>query len=60
MRYVLEGVWRGYWPSQDQVVHREVISKQRYARLKDVHSLPFSDGTALLLHIQPAKPREKN
>jgi hypothetical protein len=64
MRYVIEGTWRGYRSSQDGVYHREVYKTNRKASpfieaLKRLHSLPFGDGTALILSVREAKPREK-
>ena len=64
MRYVIEGMWRGYRSLQDHVCHREVyVSRRKQSSfieaLKRIYSLPFSDGTALILSVREAKPREK-
>ena len=58
-RYVLEGTWTGYVSRQSRVVHREVISKDRAERLKDLHKIVYTDGTALLISIREAKYRER-
>ncbi len=65
MRYVIEGTWRGYRSSQDHVCHREVYKSNRadggpfLATLCKMYSIPFSDGTALIVSVREAKPREK-
>ena len=65
MRYVIEGTWRGYRSSQDHVCHREVYKSNRagggpfLATLRKMYSIPFSDGTALIVSVREAKPREK-
>jgi hypothetical protein len=59
MRFVLEGEWTGYQASQRHIVHREVISAKRAARLRNRWPIPFSDGTWLILHIREACLREK-
>jgi hypothetical protein len=58
MRYVLEGEWTGYVQSQRRVVHREVINGKRALRLKKLQLIRYTDGTALLIYIRPAKHRE--
>lgn len=65
MRYVIEGEWRGYRSSQDHVVHREVYKSNRknggpfLETLRHMHAIPFNDGTALIVSVREAKPREK-
>lgn len=64
MRYVIEGVWNGYRSEQAHCCHREVYTTNRKVSpfleaIKRIHQLPFSDGTALLLSVREAKPREK-
>ena len=65
MRYIIEGTWRGYRSSQDHVCHREVYKSSRKGggpfleTLKELYSIPFSDGTALIVSVREAKPREK-
>jgi len=65
MRYIIEGTWRGYRSSQDHVCHREVYKSNRIGggpfleTLRKMYSIPFSDGTALIVSVSEAKPREK-
>ena len=64
MRYIIEGTWRGYSSSQDHVCHREVYKSNRKVSpfietLRKLYSIPFSDGTALIVSVREAKPREK-
>lgn len=59
MRYVLEGTWTGYVSRQSRVVHREVISEKRADALRSIHKIVYTDGTALLLNVREAKPRER-
>jgi hypothetical protein len=59
MRYVLEGTWTGYVSRQSRVVHREVISEKRADVLRGIHKIVYTDGTALLLNVREAKPRER-
>ncbi len=65
MRYVIEGTWRGYRSSQDHVCHREIYKSNRKGGgpfldvLRKMYSIPFSDGTALIVSVREAKPREK-
>ena len=65
MRYVIEGHWRGYRVSQDHCCHREVYSTNRanggpfIETLRKIYQIPFSNGTALQIHVREAKPREK-
>ena len=58
-RFVLEGEWTGYTSSQSRVVHREVVTGKRVEALKNLHTIIYTDGTSLLLHLREAKPREK-
>ena len=63
-RYVLEGEWTGYRSSQQRVVHREVIDdrasgKKRVERLRNLHTIVYTDGTSLNLRLREAKTREK-
>lgn len=58
-RYVLEGEWTGYVSSQRRVVHREVVTlPKRIDRLRTLHSIRYTDGTCLILHLREALPRE--
>lgn len=59
MRYVLEGEWTGYRSSQQRVVHREVIGPKRAERLRALHKIVYTDGTALLISVREAEPRER-
>lgn len=65
MRYIIEGTWRGYRSSQDHICHRKVYKSNRknggpfIEKLREMHSIPFSDGTALIVTVREAKPREK-
>jgi hypothetical protein len=59
MRYVLEGTWTGYTSAQSRVCHREVIGAARARRLRDLHKIVYTDGTALLIHVREAGYREK-
>ena len=58
-RYILEGTWTGYVSRQSRVCHREVINAKRAERLRPLHKIVFTDGTALLIHVREAQPREK-
>lgn len=58
VRYVLEGEWSGYRSSQQRVVHREVITEAR-AKKFQLHSIRYTDGTILYIHVRPAAYREK-
>lgn len=59
MRYVLEGVWTGYVSAQSRVVHREVVtSPKRVDRLRRLNVIRYTDGTALILSLREAEPRE--
>lgn len=58
-RYVLEGEWSGYRSSQQRIVHREVIGKKRAERLKNLHTIQYTDGTYLSINVREAKPRER-
>jgi hypothetical protein len=58
-RYVLEGTWTGYVSRQSRVVHREVISKKRADKLRHMHKIVYTDGTALILHVREAEYREQ-
>lgn len=58
-RYVLEGEWSGYRSSQRRIVHREVVSAKRAERLKNLHSIQYTDGTCLYIEVREAKYREK-
>ena len=64
MRYIIEGEWTGYRSSQQHVCHREVYKSNKKVSkyieaVKRIFSIPFSDGTSLLLSVREAKPREK-
>jgi len=58
-RYVLEGEWSGYRSSQRRIVHREVITKQRADRLRNLSSIQYTDGTRLDIYVREAEPRER-
>jgi hypothetical protein len=58
-RCILEGTWTGYVSQQSRVVHREVLTAKRAESLKGLHKIVYTDGTALLISIRKAKPREK-
>lgn len=58
-RYVVEGTWTGYASRQSRVVHREVISAKRAERLKTLHTIFYTDGTALLIDVREAEKRER-
>lgn len=60
-RFIIEGTWRGYRSSQDRVVHRTVHAgafKQLRAWAEQTHAIYYTDGTALLLSVRDARPRE--
>jgi hypothetical protein len=60
MRYIIEGEWTGYNPSQRRVVHREVTTRKDYAdAVKKLGSILYSDGTSLILSVREAIFREK-
>jgi hypothetical protein len=58
-RFILEGTWTGYVSRQSRVVHREVLTAKRAVNLKGLHKIVYTDGTALLLSLRAAQPREK-
>lgn len=59
-RYVLEGEWTGYTSRQQRVVHREVITDRKRAdRLRGLHKIVYTDGTALLIRVRDAEYRER-
>lgn len=58
-RYIIEGTWTGYVSRQSRIVHREIISKKRADKLRHMHKIVYTDGTALLLHVREAAFREK-
>lgn len=58
-RFILEGTWTGYVSRQSRVVHREVVSAKRAERLKKLHKIVYTDGTALLIFVREAEPRER-
>ncbi|WP_316176278.1 hypothetical protein [Bradyrhizobium sp. SZCCHNRI1073] len=59
-RYVLEGEWSGYVSRQRRVVHREVVTdRKRVERLRQMYCIRYTDGTALLLTLREAEPRER-
>lgn len=59
MRYVLEGEWTGYRSSQQRVVHREIVNAKMAEKLRALHKIVYTDGTALLIHVREAEHREK-
>lgn len=59
MAHILEGEWTGYTSAQRRVVHREVIGGARAKRLRELHTIVFTDGTSLILRIRARAPREK-
>ena len=58
-RYVLEGEWSGYVERQRKIVHREVVTEARAARLRKLKAIRYTDGTRLSLSVRQAEPREK-
>ena len=58
-RYVLEGEWSGYRAKQRHIVHREVVTGPRVERLRNLHTIVYTDGTTLDLRLRKAEPREK-
>lgn len=57
-RFVLEGEWTGYRSSQARISHREIITEKRADFFRRLHKIVFTDGTALILFVRPAVPRE--
>jgi hypothetical protein len=58
-RYILEGTWTGYVSRQSRIVHREIVTKARADKLRHMHKIVYTDGTALILHVREAQHREK-
>lgn len=61
-RYVIEGAWSGYTSKQQRIVHRTVHSsafKKLRAWAEKVYAIRYTDGTALILSVRDAKPRER-
>ena len=58
-RFILEGIWTGYTSAQSRVCHREIINAERAERLRCLHKIVYTDGTALLIRIREAEYREK-
>jgi hypothetical protein len=58
-RYILEGEWSGYTSSQQRIVHRETIGRARFERLKALHKIVYTDGTALYVTVREAQPGER-
>jgi len=65
MRFVIEGEWTGYQSSQRRVCHREVLTitnpktSKVLKALQSLYSIPFSDGTSLVISVREARYREK-
>lgn len=59
MRYVVEGTWTGYVSRQCRVVHREVVTARRASRLRRLHKIIYTDGTALIVDVREADYRER-
>ena len=62
-RFIIEGIWwSGYTGSQGRVVHR-VVHPSSFKKLRvwaeTVHSIHYTDGTALFLNVRDCKPRER-
>lgn len=61
-RFVIEGEWSGYTRSQQKVAHRQVYEggrKKLRAWAEQIYSLPFSDGTSLVITVRDCLPRER-
>jgi hypothetical protein len=60
-RWILEGEWSGYVSAQRRVVHREVIKgMDEFRTFCEMNSwIRYTDGTALVLSVRTAKPRER-
>lgn len=58
-RIVLEGTWTGYVSRQSRIVHREIINNKRAERLRKLHKIVYTDGTALLINVRETELREK-
>jgi len=59
MRYVVEGTWTGYTSAQYRIVHREVVNAKRVERLRKLHKIVYTDGTALIINVREANYRER-
>ncbi len=51
--FVLEGTWSGYRAAQRKVVHREVVSAERAARVGKITTICFTDRTTLDVVVRP-------
>lgn len=61
-RFIIEGTWSGYKSSQQKVVHRKVYLasyKKRRSWAENTFSIPFSDGTVLMINVRDCTPRER-
>jgi hypothetical protein len=61
-RFIIEGEWTGYTSSQQRVVHRKVYPASRKklrAWAEKTYCIRYTDGTALVLLVRDAKPRER-
>jgi hypothetical protein len=61
-RFVIEGEWTGYRPSQQKIVHRKVYPashKKLRAWAEKTHAIRYTDGTSLLISVRDCKPRER-
>ena len=61
-RFIIEGEWTGYRSSQRHVVHRTVHpGSMKHLRewAEKTHAIRYGDGTAIVLTVRDAKPRER-
>lgn len=62
-KFIIEGVWTGYYDSQRKVVHRTVHAGAGNEKLRAwaerTHAITYTDGTKLLLRVYDCKPRER-
>lgn len=57
-RFIVEGEWTGYTSAQRRIVHREVVDAKRADRLKNLRAIVYTDGTTLLLSVNPKLDRK--
>lgn len=58
-RWIIEGEWSGYVSRQRRVVHREVVTESKAKAAEAIGFIRYTDGTALVLSVRAAKPRER-
>ncbi len=58
-RYIVEGEWSGYVSRQRRVVHREIVSKTRADKLRNLSAIRYTDGTTLNISVREAGYRER-